>query len=76
MQADLYSRLHEIVKNSNKINSLEICTIYYKKKSEFVFLCGLGYKVVCIEILHHCSIHHWLSLELWLLFLNKIEIQV
>jgi hypothetical protein len=59
MQTDLFYRLHEI----DKISSLEMCTIYYKIYRNLSFLCILEYKVVYIEILHHCSIHHWLSLE-------------
>jgi hypothetical protein len=50
--------------NFDKVSSLEICTIHYKICQNLLFLCSLEYKVVSIEILYHCSIHHWLSLEL------------
>jgi hypothetical protein len=48
---------------SDKFYSLEMCTIHYKICQNLSFLCSLKYEVVCIEILHHCSIHHWISLE-------------
>jgi hypothetical protein len=63
MKNDLYSKLHKLIK-SDKINSLEIYSIHYKICQNLSFLCSLKYKVVCIELLHHCSIHHELSQEI------------
>jgi hypothetical protein len=49
---------------SDKINSLEIYSIHYKICQNLSVLCSLTYKVACIELLHHCSIHHELSQEI------------
>jgi hypothetical protein len=42
---------------SDKFNSPEMCTIHYKFYQNLLFLYSLEYEVVCIEILHHCSIY-------------------
>jgi hypothetical protein len=35
-----------------------MCTIHYKICQKLLFLFSVEYKVVCIDILHHYSIHH------------------
>jgi hypothetical protein len=40
----------------DKLNNIEMCTIHYEFYKKMLVFYSLEYQVVCIAILHHCSI--------------------
>jgi hypothetical protein len=52
--------------------------VHFRKFIRFnlSILCSLEYKSFCIEILHRCTVHHWLTVELCFQFKKEYKFSI